>query len=144
MKRRWCLLWVWMAVGFLLLFPHRRVSVQHPPQSAGDRSSLGPSEFMCTWCRTLLPVSSTLSQSRASPLEMFTVYSEFLITDNVGLSWLDHRGPPGARACGQPRVRCKAASQTGSVSSRQSTSPSQKFPTPCRKNQTGGFSTAFS
>jgi hypothetical protein len=136
MKRGWRLLWVGMAVLFLLLFPHHCVS-QHPPQSAGDSSSLGPSKFIC---RTPLAASPSFSQSRASLVEMFTIYSELLITDDVGPPWLDHRGPPGARACSRSWARCKAASQTGSVREHRSSKNSQ-----CTAEKTNGrFSTSFS
>jgi len=121
MRRGCCLLWV--AVVFLLLFPNHLVSMRLPPQSTHDRSGLGPREFMNTWYETLPAASPAFSQSCASPVAMFTIYCEFLITDDVGPPRLDRRGPPGARACIRPWVRCKTASQAGSVSSRRTTSP---------------------
>ena len=135
MKRRWRLLWVWVAVVFLLLFPHHRLSL-----SAGDRCGVGSGEFICTWCRTSLAARPAFSPSQASALEMCIIYFEFLVTDNVGPPWLDHRGPPGARAYSGPWVRCKAAGQAGCVSSRQRIS-SEEIPD---KKQTRGFSTGFS
>lgn len=111
---------MWVAVVFLLLFPHHRLALQYPPQNAGDRSDLGPSAFLCTGCRTLLEASSAFPPTRISPLELFIIHSEFLITDNVDPPWLDHRGPPGTLACSRTWVRYKAAA-------------TQNFPTPYRK-----------
>ena len=78
------------------------LACSNPPQSASDRSSLRPSEFHG------LAASPVFSQSRACPLEMFTTYSEISITDDVGPRWLDHRGPPGARACSRPWTLCSS------------------------------------
>jgi hypothetical protein len=143
MRRGCCLLWLWVAVVFLLLFPNHLVSMQLPTQSAHDRSGLGPREFMDTWYETLPAARPAFSQRCTSPVAMFAIYCDFLITDDVGPPRPDRRGPPGARACSRPWVRCKTANQAGNVSSERSPSP-QKFPRPSLKNQTGGFSTAFS
>ena len=125
MKRGGWVLWGWVGVVFLLLLPQHPVSLHHSPQSAGERLIVGQCEFVCTWSRVLPAVSTAFPRSRAGPLESFVTHSGFSILDDVGPPWVEYRGPPGAPACSRPWVRCKAASQAGSVSSRQSTFPAE-------------------
>jgi hypothetical protein len=114
--KRW-LCWLFLAVGvvFLLWIPHRPVSPPSYPPAAGDQSVLSQNEFVFTWCRVLRAASPTFPRNRAGPLEFFATHSAFLITDNNGPPWLDHRGPPGPNARSQDLVTsCKAAGQAGS------------------------------
>jgi hypothetical protein len=140
MKRGWLLLWVWVAVAFLLWIPHHRVCRNHRPQAAWDRAAFGPSEFVSTWCKALWAANPAFTRSRVGPrLECSTPHSEFLITDGVGLPWLDYRGPPDADACSQRLViSCKAAGQAGSESNRKGTIPT-KFRASRRRIQNFGF-----
>jgi hypothetical protein len=115
--KRW-LGWLFCAVGlvFLLCIPHRPVSPPSYPPVAGDPSVLSPNEFVFTWCRVLRAASPAFPRNRAGPLEFFATHSAFLITDDNGPPWLDHRGPPGPNACSQDLVTsCKGAGQAGSL-----------------------------
>jgi hypothetical protein len=98
--KRW-LCWLFLAVGvvFLLWIPHRLVSAHPYPPAAGYQSVLSQNEFVSTWCRAWRAASPAFPRNRAGPLEFFATHSAFLITDDNGPPWLDHRGPPGPNAC---------------------------------------------
>jgi hypothetical protein len=106
-----------LAVGvvFLLWIPHHAVSAHLHPQAKRGRSVLSRSVLVSSGYRALRTASPVFLGNRAGPLEIFaTQYGSLLAND--GLTWLDHRGPPGTNMCRQALVtNCKAAGPAGSL-----------------------------
>ena len=145
MKRWLCRFFLAVGVVLLLWILHHQVSSYLHP-AAQDPSVLTQNQFTSRWCRALRAASPAFPRNRAGgPLESFARHSAFLITDDVGPPWLDHRGPPGPNACSQGLVTksCRATGQAGGQKGVPSTFQ-RNSGSPPGESKIRGFATRFS